>query len=246
MINFFRKIRQHLLSKNRFSKYLVYAIGEILLVMIGILLALQVNNWNQSRLDNKEESNYLNRMSEDIKGDIQYLGVEIENAKLEIDSLGIFLNRMHENQKSHLEFIKLLNLANWNPRNIIIQDETFMEMTNSGKFDLIKSNELKSAILDYYKTKEFAYEHLETTVDHGFSMVINLLPELSRYYNYQELKGFNIFYEDEWGWINNYKDERFKILEGAISHFRYKAGLTRSYFEALYQKANLILTLIND
>ena len=49
MIKFFRKIRQKLLNENRFSKYLVYAIGEIVLVMIGILLALQVNNWNELR-----------------------------------------------------------------------------------------------------------------------------------------------------------------------------------------------------
>ena len=49
MIKFFRKIRQKMLAENKFSKYLLYAIGEILLVMIGILLALQVNNWNENR-----------------------------------------------------------------------------------------------------------------------------------------------------------------------------------------------------
>ncbi|MEH6514960.1 MAG: hypothetical protein V7670_17480 [Maribacter arcticus] len=49
MINFFRKIRQRLLTENKFSKYMLYAIGEVILVMIGILLALQVNNWNETR-----------------------------------------------------------------------------------------------------------------------------------------------------------------------------------------------------
>ena len=48
MIKFFRKIRQNLLSENKFSKYLIYAIGEIILVVIGILIALQINNWNES------------------------------------------------------------------------------------------------------------------------------------------------------------------------------------------------------
>lgn len=57
MIKFFRIIRQQLLSQNRFSKYLLYAIGEILLVMVGILLALQVNNWNEDKkLKVKKES----------------------------------------------------------------------------------------------------------------------------------------------------------------------------------------------
>ncbi len=51
MINFFRKIKQKLLSENKFSKYLLYAIGEIVLVVIGILIALQINNWNQHQSD---------------------------------------------------------------------------------------------------------------------------------------------------------------------------------------------------
>jgi len=50
MIKFFRKIRQQLLTENKFSKYLLYAIGEIVLVVIGILIALQINNWNIERL----------------------------------------------------------------------------------------------------------------------------------------------------------------------------------------------------
>jgi len=55
MINFSRKIRKQLADDNKPLKYLRYAIGEILLVMIGILLALQVNSWNHSRLDRVSE-----------------------------------------------------------------------------------------------------------------------------------------------------------------------------------------------
>ncbi len=55
MIKFFRQIRQRLLRDNKFSKYLLYAVGEILLVVIGILIALQVNNWNEVRLERENE-----------------------------------------------------------------------------------------------------------------------------------------------------------------------------------------------
>jgi len=61
MIKFFRRIRQHLLTENKFSKYLIYAIGEIVLVVIGILIALQINNWNEERKANlREHSLYQN------------------------------------------------------------------------------------------------------------------------------------------------------------------------------------------
>ncbi|MGB5372105.1 MAG: DUF6090 family protein, partial [Flavobacteriaceae bacterium] len=59
MLKFFRKIRQQLLVKNNISKYLLYAIGEIVLVVIGILIALQINNWNEDRKDRAKERFYL-------------------------------------------------------------------------------------------------------------------------------------------------------------------------------------------
>jgi len=59
MIKFFRKIRQNLLMENKTGKYLKYAIGEIILVMIGILLALQINNWNEIQKMNKSEHRFL-------------------------------------------------------------------------------------------------------------------------------------------------------------------------------------------
>jgi len=55
VIRFFRQIRQRLLTDNKFSKYLLYAVGEILLVVIGILIALQVDNWNEARLARQNE-----------------------------------------------------------------------------------------------------------------------------------------------------------------------------------------------
>jgi len=61
MIKFFRKIRQKLLTENKFSKYLIYAIGEIILVVIGILIALQINNWNQQ--NKKKDLELINLMA---------------------------------------------------------------------------------------------------------------------------------------------------------------------------------------
>ena len=64
MIKFFRKSRQKLLSENKLSKYVLYAIGEIILVVIGILIALQINNWNEA---NKRRDNELRYLSNAMK-----------------------------------------------------------------------------------------------------------------------------------------------------------------------------------
>jgi hypothetical protein len=104
MIKFFRHFRQKMLTENKFSKYLIYAIGEILLVMIGILLALQVNNWNENRKTDKLEKELIidiqNTLSEDvekyskyvnlnakIKESVEALIIHLENGKPYEDSL---------------------------------------------------------------------------------------------------------------------------------------------------------------
>lgn len=67
MIKFFRRIRQHLLTENKFSKYILYAIGEIVLVVIGILIALQINNWNEGRKDQAEAIKILKKLQSEFE-----------------------------------------------------------------------------------------------------------------------------------------------------------------------------------
>ena len=67
MIQFFRKIRQQLLQEHRISKYLLYAIGEIILVVIGILIALQINNWNEDRIKSNKETIVLANIHKEFK-----------------------------------------------------------------------------------------------------------------------------------------------------------------------------------
>ena len=71
MLRFFRHFRQQLLTGNQVSKYLLYAIGEILLVVIGILIALQVNNWNERRLERRQEIEILKSVRKDLANTIE-------------------------------------------------------------------------------------------------------------------------------------------------------------------------------
>lgn len=67
MIKFFRRIRQQLLTENKFSKYLLYAVGEIVLVVIGILIALNINNRNEQRITEEKERFALEEIQSDIE-----------------------------------------------------------------------------------------------------------------------------------------------------------------------------------
>ena len=81
MIKFFRNIRQSLLMENKTSKYLKYAIGEIILVVIGILIALQINNWNEQRKANRLEAEYYCRLLEDTQQDLEQVNEFIKASR---------------------------------------------------------------------------------------------------------------------------------------------------------------------
>jgi len=112
MIKFFRKIRQQLLTESKLGKYLLYAIGEIFLVVIGILLALQINNKNEERIQEKELNGLMKSISSAIGSDIRYLSL-IKTARVNIgkhaDSI---FNAYIDKQKPSLAFIDYAYISN--------------------------------------------------------------------------------------------------------------------------------------
>ncbi|NNC67400.1 MAG: hypothetical protein HKN83_05140 [Gammaproteobacteria bacterium] len=160
MINFFRKIRQRLLTENKFSKYLVYAIGEIALVMIGILLALQVNNWNENRKLEVKSHNYIQRlkvdldnMSEDADNSVRGSERRLKRALVALKALEAkeLLPEQQENFDHHLSgYFKF---------DISIQNITvYNEMISSGDLGLIKNEWLRTAFADLSDRRDFIIE----------------------------------------------------------------------------------------
>ena len=81
MLDIFRKIHQKLLSGGKLKNYFYYATGEILLIVIGILIALQINNWNLDRISKSKAENYRNFLIRDIENEIHTIGSFIEFEK---------------------------------------------------------------------------------------------------------------------------------------------------------------------
>lgn len=96
MINFFRKIRQKLLSDGKIWKYLTYAIGEIILVVIGILIALQINNWNENRKNRAFEIFTLKEVQNNLKNDsIQIHDILVNRIKVANSLKNMSTNDLH-------------------------------------------------------------------------------------------------------------------------------------------------------
>ena len=92
MIKFFRKIRRKMLTENKFSKYLIYAIGEIVLVVIGILIALGINNWNQNITYKNELTQIVKEVRNDLNNDVEFLNLMIKISEETIYSIDNLLN----------------------------------------------------------------------------------------------------------------------------------------------------------
>ena len=90
MIKFFRKIRQRLLAENKVSKYLIYAIGEIILVVIGILIALQINNWNEYKKLGTKELYYLEGIRNDLTIDTAEINFLKRGCQIRLSSFKFF------------------------------------------------------------------------------------------------------------------------------------------------------------
>jgi hypothetical protein len=147
MIKFFRKIRQNLLMENKTGKYLKYAIGEIVLVMIGILLALQINNWNEKRKETNQTIGLLENMIKDLKTDISNLDREINNFNQHINS-----SRMLLISEDYQLFSSdsIYNLLPTNSTRYKIVNLSYEKLKNVGATKILDSEELLKSITSYY------------------------------------------------------------------------------------------------
>tara|TARA_R110001632_G_scaffold232735_1_gene374414 strand:- start:5157 stop:5957 length:801 start_codon:yes stop_codon:yes gene_type:complete len=179
MIKFFRHIRKSMIMKNNTLKYFKYAIGEIALVMIGILLALQVNNWNEEKKLQRLKVVYIDKMIEDLKSDI----VNNTLNKAEVENLAnygkyvIEVVTKNKSVKDKSEFVlKLQQTGRVNFPNLA--NNTYIDLESSGNLKLFKNEELIDAIRSYYKSdSDFWREaYISRTAEGLLPKVVEILP----------------------------------------------------------------------
>lgn len=183
MIKFFRNIRKKLASENKVAGYLRYAIGEIVLVMIGILLALQINNWNEARKERNNEIKYLKNLKLDLKTDLVNLDLMIIDRRNKMSSANTLLELKPPATMEELTVFDslLCNVYGWTsftPRTITIN-----ELISSGNFNIIKNDSIKSYLMSIKEINEVMVirrEHMRREYDNYLYdrswSIIELLP----------------------------------------------------------------------
>jgi len=164
-MKFFKKIRQKMLAENKFSKYLIYAIGEIIPVVIGILIALQINNNNENQKKKQFEITVLENIQENILVDkvdcelnLQYLKVMVNNEQLLLD----FLLAKSIQQSDSISFNDALRIDLLTE----FHNASFNNLQNND-IELITNNDLYKEITRFYDFYASALKELENSHDYA-------------------------------------------------------------------------------
>ena len=153
MMKLFRKIRQNLLSEGKNGKYFKYAIGEIILVVIGILIALQINTWNQNKKDQKLEQEYYCRLLEDVEQDYINYNNSIDLLNEKIKTNNTLIQKLLDNTMP-LDSISpyILKSIKYSIRNVSATTDAFEDIKSSGNLNIIKDISVKNKLASYYET----------------------------------------------------------------------------------------------
>jgi Family of unknown function (DUF6090) len=251
MIKFFRKIRYDLMKKNKTGKYLKYAIGEIILVVIGILIALGVNNWNQEKKNNRLGEDYLLRIHRDLVQDtISFRGIITHNNNLREDIKGLLVtlyagvDNIEQVKNMSAIYDKALDQV-FSPN-----DNTYKGMISSGTLGLIRNLELKEKIVNLYSE----YDQKRALLSSIGNWMINMATAES---TQTDLIKFNngvidifttqeMLNENDFSFLNNKEDRRFKIFVRAISATAFNQTASNAYYNDLISKCNTVLRLIDQ
>jgi hypothetical protein len=173
MFRIFRKARSDALNDKSTYRFVRYAIGEILLVVVGILIALQINNWNEDRLDRLQEREYLNSMLNDLQVDADRIEDAVSGNAILLDGLDRLLGMLADPSQDPMHqrqvFMHALVYTYWYLR-VDFSELTMSQMKSSGNLLLIRDKEVRDAMLTYEQGLE-ACKHQYMEMTHYFHVI---------------------------------------------------------------------------
>lgn len=150
MFRLFRKLRNDVLSEGRSFRYLRYAIGELILVVFGILIALQINNWNEYRIEQRQITEYAIALIKDLERDLvmaEVIAAEIDLLIDKIDALAVYVKDRPVEQMTNLDLFYLMHKPFYRPYS---WNRTALDqIKSSGALRQMKNQHLAEMISEY-------------------------------------------------------------------------------------------------
>ena len=264
MINFFRNIRRQLANDNKYKKYFRYAFGEILLVVIGILIALQVNNWNERRKQDLQFKVTVEQLHASIISDIGTFYALINYRNFQIEKIDSIL--MDNNHLTPEKVIAYLYTLSWDINNFYISDSKFnAENLNYNLEDSLQNEIAKIAIryVNSINTKiQFSNDRISSfLLENEISFpkfkldnpIISYDMSDTTYYSKTEISNlFNLMKTNRFiTLLKSIKTEKEHVkdrLQERIDFARYLSGILENYepsLKIIYEDVGIIGTSIN-
>lgn len=183
MIKFFRKIRFDLMEKNKTGKYLKYVIGEIVLVVIGILIALQINNWNETRKQHKIEKELITSVKNDLIQDKAFIQLIIEFIEPKIEAykaLNGDLTNLYQKERKSLD--SLFSIYFSSQRTFYPISGTYESAVSGNQLTVFQNKEIVHEVVKLYNS---TYDRL---IDNG-QILDDRWAFLSKKYSYERRTG---------------------------------------------------------
>jgi hypothetical protein len=162
MNRMFASMRRTLLAESRFTRYLGYAVGEIVLVVIGILIALQINTWNDARKDRAKELAYLANIRTDLVANIAEMDRFLAARRERVTAAGRILEHFAGKPIDDPSAFNADSIGIYSWERFYLGNNTYQELVNSGNFALLSNHAIKDQLLDI----EALYRKMKGEEDH--------------------------------------------------------------------------------
>ena len=180
MIKFFRNIRKKLAAENKAQAYLRYAIGEIVLVVIGILIALQINNWNEERKNRISEADYYFKLLEDVDQDALEIQNQIDINQVRIDNSNKFIGLLQHGIFTQSEVVQVM-LGSISKTTFTFQPSkaAFEDLKSSGNLGLLRDLNIKNKLIAYYTKLDGLIDVIDVNSDASIGAFFNYQKDFS-------------------------------------------------------------------
>jgi len=244
MINFLRRIRQNLVSENKLSIYIIYALGEVVLVVFGILIAFQIDNWNEQKKSISTQKASVGKLKLDLIADIERFNDLDSIYDLWKTQVDFILSEILTGSRDKLNGNEEYTIGRSSVYYVTLKKTMYTEMINTGIFYQFNNRELESSIGEYYEIAEFELTKLNRDNQNLNDYLLDRSSWEQKNISFRLLRGR--FIDDmDWSWLQDPNSKEFKEFENRVLWFDYNIMENQRVLSLLKENAQRTILQID-